>query len=403
MIDVKLPKMHGEQRRIDKSTSKNKVVRAGRRGGKTTYGARKAAKQMFADRRVLLASPSQKQVDAFWEKLNAWFYYAIEAGRVLRDKQKRILTFPHPKHPGRIECRTARFPDDLRGGYGDDIILDEAWMLDESALDEVIFPMLLDNDGNLDIYSTPKAGSWFNRLCEDILQGNKPGFEMFHFPSDKNPHISHDALIRLKGEMTERAWEEEILAMLLDEVKGALWRRAWIRRAKIEKDDCQRIVIAVDPAVSSNKKSNETGIVVCGKVSNGLYAILEDASGVYTPKDWADKVVALYDKWQADKVVGEKNNGGDLVESNLKQQAEYLPVKLVWASKGKISRAEPIAGIYEPKEENPGRVVHAGVFEELETQMVTWTIEADFSPDRMDALVWGMTELSSGSDSLGVF
>src|SRR3954471_3886524 len=91
-IDVVLPKLHDEQRRIEQSPSKFKLVRAGRRGGKTTYGARKAVKRMIAQRRVLLASPSQKQVDAFWEKINAWLFNAIEAGLISRDKQKRILT-----------------------------------------------------------------------------------------------------------------------------------------------------------------------------------------------------------------------------------------------------------------------------------------------------------------------
>jgi hypothetical protein len=399
-IDVTLPRMHGDQKAIDASTAKFKLVRAGRRGGKTTYGARKAIKRMFNQRRVLLASPSQKQVDAFWEKLNAWMHPAIETNRIHRDKQKRVLTFPHPKLKGRIECRTARFPDDLRGGYGDQIILDEAWMLEESALDEVIFPMLLDNDGDLDIYSTPKAGSWFNKLCEDVALGKKPEFEAFHFPSDRNPHISTEALERLRGEMSARAWEEEIEAKLLDEVKGALWRRAWIRRAKVSRDDCKRIVVAIDPAVSTNKKSDQTGIVVAGELNNGLYAVLEDASDHYTPAEWAAKSVSLYDKWQADRVIGEKNNGGDLVEMNLRNLAPRLPVKLVWASKGKFARAEPIAGLYEPKDDKPGRIVHADTFEELETQMVTWTIEADWSPDRMDAMVWALTELTGGDGGI---
>jgi len=399
IIDVKLPRMHDEQRNIERSPAKFKVVRAGRRGGKTTFGARKAIKRMFAQKRVLLASPSQKQVDAFWEKITGWLHPAIEAGHITRDKQKRILNFPTPKLPGRIECRTARFADELRGGYGDQIILDEAWMLGEDALDEVIYPMLLDNDGDLDIYSTPKAGSWFNRLCEDIEQGKKSGYATFHFPTQSNPHISADALERIKAEMTERAWDEEILAKLLDEVKGALWQRAWIRRAKVVRDDCQRIVVAIDPAVSTNKKSDQTGIVVAGKISDDLFAVLEDASGHYTPGEWAAKAVDLYRKWGADRVIGEKNNGGDLVETNLKNLAPHLPVSLVWASKGKFARAEPIAALYEMKDGRPGKIVHADVFPELETQMVTWTIDADFSPDRMDALVWALTELAGGSIS----
>lgn len=399
MIDVTLPALHGEQRRIEQSKSKFKVVRAGRRGGKTTYGARKAVKQMFAQRRVLLASPSQKQVDAFWEKINAWLHLAIDADYIHRDKQKRVLTFPDPEHGGRIECRTARFPDELRGGYGDEIILDEAWMLAESALDEVIYPMLLDNDGNLDIYSTPKAGTWFNELCEKVDQGRKSGFEHFHFASDKNPHISKDALGRLQDEMTARAWDEEILALLLDEVKGALWRRSWFRYSRIGRDDCRRIVIAIDPAVSSNKHSDETGIVVAGEVNDGLYVVLEDASDRYTPREWAEKAIELYNSWQADRIIGEKNNGGDLVEQNLLNIAPNLPVSLVWASKGKFARAEPIAALYEPKDGVPGKIVHAETFDRLESQMATWTIDADWSPDRMDALVWALSELTQGSGS----
>lgn len=397
---IRLPKPHDRQRQIANSVSKFKTVRAGRRGGKTVFACRQAIKAFWGGKQVLIASPSQKQVDSFWTYAKAWLYEAIQKGAILKNEQSRILTFADPAKKGRIECRTARFPDDLRGGYGDFIILDEAAFLDEDALDEVIYPMLWDNDGDLWLLSTPKAGTWFNILCEDIQKGKKKEFEEFHFTSLDNPHISAAAIARSRTEMTERAWEEEGLALLLDEVKDALWKRKWIRRAKIERDDCQRIVIAVDPAVSSNKKSDETGIIVCGKVNKDLFVVLEDASGKFTPKEWADKVIELYDKWKADKVVGEKNNGGDLVESNMKQQAPHLPVELVWASKGKFARAEPIAGLYQPKidEKNKveilGKVVHADIFETLETQMVTWTIDADWSPDRMDALVWGMSELT---------
>lgn len=400
---VTLPKPHDKQRNITRSGSKYKTVRAGRRGGKTVFACRQAIKAFFNGEQVLIASPSQKQVDSFWTYAKTWLFDAIQAGKILKNEQTRVLTFPNPKQKGRIECRTARFPDDLRGGYGDFIILDEAAFLDENALDEVIYPMLWDNDGDLWLLSTPKAGTWFNQLCEDIQKNKKPEFEEFHFTSLDNPHISKQAIERSKSEMTERAWEEEGLALLLDEVKGALWKRKWIRRAKIERDDCERIVIAVDPAVSNNKKSDETGIVVVGRVSKDLYAVLEDASGKYTPMEWASKVIELNTKWQADKIIGEKNNGGDLVEANLKHQAPDLSVKLVWASKGKYARAEPIAGIYQPKEDKLGKVVHADIFDALETQMVTWTIEADFSPDRMDALVWGLTEISGNGDGLGIF
>lgn len=400
LVKVILPKPHDKQREIANSNAKFKIIRAGRRSGKTVGSARRKVKRFLKGKQVLFASPSQKQVDAFYGYVNRWLYDVIEAGLVKRNKQSRIFEFPNPKMPGRIECRTARFPDDLRGTYGDDIVLDEAAYLAKEALDEVIYPMLWDNDGDLELCSTPKAGTWFNDLCTEVIQGKHEEYEHFHFTSFDNPHISKIAIERGRKKMTPRAWEEEGLALLLTEVKGALWKRKWIRYANLTRDDCTRIIVAIDPAVSSNKKSNETGIIIVGQLQGkaNQFAVLEDRSGVYTPKEWADEAIAAYDEWQADLVVGEKNNGGDLVKSNLKQQAPNLSVKLVWASKGKYARAEPIAGLYEDDKETsePGKVVHGGRFDELETQMVTWTIDADFSPDRLDALVWGLSELSGG-------
>jgi hypothetical protein len=399
IVDVTLPRPHDKQREINHSTSKFKVVRAGRRGGKTVFACRQAIKAFWAGKQVLIASPSQKQVDSFWTYAKAWLFDAIQAGLILKNEQSRILTFSTPKMKGRIECRTARFPDDLRGGYGDFIILDEAAFLDENALDEVIYPMLWDNDGDLWLLSTPKAGTWFNKLCEDVINSRKGEYEQFHFTSLDNPHISKAAIARSRSEMTERAWEEEGLAKLLDEVKGALWRRSWIRRLNYQVSDFARIVVAIDPAVSTNPMSDETGIVVVGKLAvGGGYAVLEDASGHYTPGECATKAIDCYNRWSADRVIGEKNNGGQLVETNLKNLAPNLPVSLVWASKGKYARAEPIAGLYEPKDGNLGRVVHCGLFEELESQMCTWTLDATFSPDRMDAMVWGMTELTGATE-----
>lgn len=387
-VKVSLPRPHARQREISLSSAKYKAIRAGRRGGKTVFAARESVKRFINDRQILLCSPSQKQVDAFWRYAKLWLHDGLKSGAIIKNEQTRILSWSDPARRGRIECRTARFPDDLRGGFGDFIVADEAAFLDESALDEVIYPMLWDTDGDLWVLSTPKAGTWFNRLCENIQRGEKEEWEEFYFTSLDNPHISKAAIERGRAEMTERAWAEEGLALLLDEVKGALWRRGWIRRARVSREDCKRIVIAIDPAVSTNSKSDETGIIVAGKVSDDLGAVLEDASGKYTPKEWAEIAIELFRKWKADKIIAEKNNGGDLVETNLRTFQRNLPIKLVHASKGKFARAEPAAALYEKQ-----KIVHVDIFERLETQMVTWTIDAGFSPDRMDALVWGLTEL----------
>lgn len=425
-VEIYFPDPHPKQREIDENPAKFKLVRAGRRGGKTTHGSRKAAKKFLEGRRQMLASPSLNQVDAFWEKLNVYFYDAIEAGAIIANKSRRIITFPGNK-PGRIECRTARDANELRGGWADDVYLDEFAYLKnaEYGLHEVIEPMLLDTNGNLEIYSSPRAGSYFNELDEKIDNGLLDEWANFAFTSHDNPHLSKEALERQKRNAIARggvrAYEQEILAMRLGEVTGALWRQAWFRYDPPTSKGFRfvRVVVAVDPAVSSNSDSDETGIVVVAKGSNGLYYVLADLSGVYTPLEWAQKVAWAYEFYKADRVVAEKNQGGDLVKENLKTSGgRNFPVWLVHASRGKVARAEPIAALYQPDPQGGefalGRVVHCpGLYiddrgklsilpgspdlKALENQMTTWTVDADFSPDRSDAAVWGLWFLSQKS------
>ena len=151
-----------------------------------------------------------------------------------------------------------------------------------------------------------------------------------------------------------------------------------------------RIVVSIDPAVSSGETSNETGIVVVGLGVDEHAYVLSDLSGRLTPYEWALRAVGAYHDHRADRIVAEKNQGGALVESNLRTVDPRIPYKGVTASRGKQTRAEPIAALYEQ-----GRVHHVGYFGSLEDQMVCWepgTGRAN-SPDRLDALVWGVTEL----------
>jgi hypothetical protein len=394
-VEIYLPALHPKQIEIDDSSAKFKIAAAGRRGGKTTYGAYKAAKRLLNGKRVLLASPSQNQVDAFWDKLREWFYNATQIGAIVKNEQRRIMTLPFNQR-GRIECRTARYANDLRGGFADNIILDEfAYLKDaEVALHEVIEPMLLDTDGDLDIYSSPKAGSYFNKIYTQACEGTLDEWEGFHFISNDNPHLKTEALDRLaknsKLRGGIRAYNQEILAQILDEVEGAIWKRAWITYDPVPIGvRLIRIVVAIDPAASTNANSDETGIVVAAKGSNGRYYVLADYSGKYSPNAWAKKAIDAYHHWKADRIIAEKNNGGDMVLFTLKTVDRTVPIRLVHASRGKDARAEPIASLYEET-----LVSHANVLPHLEEQMVTWTPDADFSPDRMDALVWGLTDLA---------
>jgi len=185
---------------------------------------------------------------------------------------------------------------------------------------------------------------------------------------------------------------QELFAEILEDVEGALWSQRLIDEARLEKDTertLTNILVAIDPAVTANANSDETGIIVVGKDANNEYYVLEDLSGRHTADNWGKIAVNAFYEWEADRVVAEVNNGGDLVERLLRTIDPNIPYRSVRATRGKLVRAEPIAALYEQR-----RVHHMGIYPELETQMCTYTGDVNTSPDRLDALVWGMTELS---------
>jgi phage terminase large subunit-like protein len=183
----------------------------------------------------------------------------------------------------------------------------------------------------------------------------------------------------------------------LDDVEGALWTRPMIDAARVvHAPQLVRVVVGIDPAVTAKEGSNSTGIVVAGTDARGhFYVLADNTQERASPATWGTAAVTAYDDWKADAVIGETNNGGDLVEMNIKRINPHVRYKGVHASRGKIVRAEPIAGLYEQ-----GRVHHVGEFPELEDQMCSFAPlmqdQAD-SPDRMDALVWAITELSGNT------
>jgi phage terminase large subunit-like protein len=201
-----------------------------------------------------------------------------------------------------------------------------------------------------------------------------------------------DSIIR-KYEGT-RLGRQELEAELLTDVPGALWTQAGIDAYKItftsiRWDLLVRIVVAIDPAVSAGEDSDETGIVVAARTVSGHVVILDDLSCKDSPLGWARIAVAAYKKYRADRIVGETNNGGDLVGANIYAVDPSIAFRAVHASRGKAVRAEPVAALYEQ-----GRVHHVGNFTALEEQMCAFVPGMiQKSPDRMDALVWAVTEL----------
>lgn len=174
-----------------------------------------------------------------------------------------------------------------------------------------------------------------------------------------------------------------------DDIEGALWDDSMIDKYRVDKAiELKRIVVAIDPAVSATKESNETGILTVGLGIDNHGYVLNDASGIFTPNAWAQRSITSYNKFNADRVVAEVNNGGDLVETNIRIIDPNVSYRSVHATKGKIIRAEPVVALYEQ-----GKIHHVGHFNKLEDQMTTWDAKNDKSPDRVDALVWGFTDL----------
>jgi phage terminase large subunit-like protein len=187
-------------------------------------------------------------------------------------------------------------------------------------------------------------------------------------------------------------YEHLFLGKWLDDAEGMLWNRPMLDRIRIaSKPDLKRIVVAIDPAVTANMESDETGIVVCATDHHGKGYVLEDLSGKYSPSEWGTIAKNAFDRWNCDCVVAEKNQGGDMVESVLRSMGVKYRVKLVNATRGKYVRAEPIYSLYEQH-----KIYHVGHFPLLESQMITFDPDKGKSPDRVDALVWGMTELMLG-------
>ena len=214
---------------------------------------------------------------------------------------------------------------------------------------------------------------------------------------DNAANLSSAALneMKLRYEGT-RIGRQELYGELLLDIEGALWTLQMIEEARVkESPRLIRIVVAIDPAVTNNEDSDETGIVVAGMTGNGQYYVLADRSIKASPDAWAKQAVEAYHTWQADRIIGESNNGGDMIGLLLKQVDNNVSYKKVTASRGKQVRAEPISALYEQ-----GRVHHVGVFEKLETQMCEWTPDMPKSPDRMDALVWALTELSEDGNAM---
>jgi phage terminase large subunit-like protein len=284
---------------------------------------------------------------------------------------------------------TADEPERLRGKQHMKLWCDElaSWRYSD-AWDQANFGLRLGDNPQAVITTTPKP----IKLIRE-LQRN-PACHITRGSTYENRANLADAFfseIIAKYEGT-RLGRQELLAEVLEDVEGALWTRKLIddtRRPKHPIPDMARIVVAIDPAVTSGEDADETGMVVAGRGVDGRGYVLADLTCRLSPDAWAKRAVNAYHEFRADRIVAEVNNGGDLVERVIRTVDRNCSYRAVHASRGKRVRAEPIAALYEQ-----ARVSHCGAFDALEDQMCMYVPDQyDGSPDHVDALVWALTDL----------
>ena len=413
IVDVVLSEFlkNPKQKQFVNCTAKRIIVCAGRRGGKTFGVSQRSIFRFLNGRRQLYAAPTSEQVESFWFNVVTTLRPMIAAGILYKNESEHVIEYPGTKQ--RIKAKTAWNADTLRGDYADDLILDEWQLMNEDAWGLVGAPMLLDNDGDACFIYTPISlhpGKKFTSKANDPqhaakmykkavaeVEANKDAsrWAAFHWTSKDNGYISAEAVEELAGDMTAVAYRQEIEAEDIDQAPGALWTREIIEKGRLDKSlqydrellPLDRIVVAIDPSGSTT--GDEAGIVVAGERRGDFY-LLADRSLQGRPEQWGQAAIDAYYEFEADRIVGESNYGGLMVESTIKLIDQKVPVKLVHASHGKAIRAEPVSAVYEK-----GHGHHVGEFAKLENEMCLWQPGMP-SPNRMDAAVWAGTELLLG-------
>lgn len=378
------------------------LIKAGRGFGKTRTGAewvRKQVEQGLARRIALVGQTASDVRDVMVEGETGILAVSPPHMRPKYEPSKRRLTWFNEDGSRRAvaTCFTAEKADQLRGPQHDAAWCDElaAWP-SKDAWDNLMLGLRMGVRPRAVVTTTPKPTILLRDLMARTSTVTTGGstYENIH---NLAAAFIEDVLDRYEGTTLGR---QELHAELLEEAEGALWKRKWIEDARWTSTlgphpDLEELVVAIDPAGSRKQTSSETGIVVAGRAqvteSDGKtrphFWVLEDRSGRYTPDGWARLAIDGYYEYDGDWVIGERNNGGDMVESTVVQVDDTVPFDDVWASRGKVPRASPVAALYQQ-----GRVHHVGLFRDLEDQLCQWEPDTgQESPDRLDALVWAIS------------
>jgi phage terminase large subunit-like protein len=370
------------------------LILGGRGAGKTRAGAEWVKAQAMGywrddevhAERIAIVGPTLDQVRAVMiEGKSGLLAIHMENERPRYEPSKRLLTWPN----GAIaQVFSADEPESLRGPQFDAAWCDEIakWRLAAEAWDMLAFALRLGERPRAVITTTPRPVPLLKRLLAD------PGTAVTRTATfDNRFHLARSFLADVEARYGgTRLGRQELDGELIEDDPDALFGRALIEEARVrDVPEMRRIVIAVDPPAGHGAKSNACGIVCAGLGADGLAYVLDDHSlKPAKPIEWARRVVALYHARAASRVVAEVNQGGAMVEQVLREVDDTIAFRAVHATRGKRARAEPVAALYEQR-----RVRHAGVFPELEDEMCSALGEGMKSPDRLDALVWAVSDL----------
>lgn len=380
-------------------------VNAGRGFGKTRAGVEWVRDQVKRGaKRIAAVAATNSDIERVMVKGESGFLSVCwEGDKTVQGKKmgypewsptKRTLSWANG---AQVQFFSAEEPERLRGPQFEIAWCDElaAWNKDIDTWSMLQFCMRLGKHPRIMVTTTPKPTKLVRQILKD---GNTHVTTGSTFDNSANLAKTYLKAVKDQYEGT-RLGRQELYAEVLEEAEGALWSTEMLDKASVKHEDVphlNRIVVALDPAVTSNAESDMTGIVVAGIDVNGVAYVLGDYTERLSPQGWASKAIQLYHQYQADRIVAEVNQGGDMVKQTLHGEDETIPFKAVRASRGKFARAEPISALYER-----GIVKHVAnppdgsSLNELETQMRTWEpLGSIGSPDRLDALVWAITDLS---------
>lgn len=375
------------------------VFNAGRGAGKTRSGAEWVRHRIkCGDRRIacvastvgdaydIMVAGESGLLSVCWKGDKT--YRGADMGYPEYSPTRRRMTWANG---AQVNFYSAEEPERLRGPQFHAAWADEvaAWKNQQDTWDMLQFTLRLGRHPRVMVTTTPKPTKLMRALLKDPKSHVTSGSTF-----DNAANLASTSLDKYRR-MYEgtRLGRQELYAEMLEEAQGALWSTDLLEACQIAPEEVpehfNRIVVSVDPAITANAESDMTGIVVAAVDVNGIGYVLEDATMKGTPQQWASKAVSLYHQYKADRIVAERNQGGEMVRRTLEVEDETVPIRLVHASRGKMARAEPISALYER-----GLVKHVRGLDELETQMRTWEpLGSIGSPDRLDAMVWALTDL----------